>query len=306
MTKPRKAPGPAPAARRKAAKPQPETEDLRSDWRTPPAQPRKNVRKYTASAPARSAGAESKGARRPERAGVTLPSRQTVLRWLRFTALGLVVAALAFGMVQLLHRPELAVQRNSAQIGGAERIPPLRIYESAGVEGRNIFLVRSADVEARVVALPGIAGATVHLRLPNQVIIDVIEHAPLVAWQGITTTVWLAEDGAEVPQAGDRPPLTLVDESEASLEASQRLWPITLKSLTELHAVRPDIRELFYGRIEGLYYRTPEGTAIWLGDSGSIASKISLVTEAQREIAGREKRPEVIDVRLSGRRALYR
>jgi hypothetical protein len=298
--------GKTPQARKGAKPPSQTEEDLRSDWRTPPAQPRKRVRNYssTTQSQGRADGRRTRGAIR-ERRPLRVPSRKAILRFLRGFVLVLLVCAVAFGMYELLRLPELAIDRSTAEIGGAQRIPPLRIYEASGVDGRNIFLIRAGEIQDRVLSLPGIARAEVHLRLPNRVIVDVVEHAPLVAWQGITTTVWLAEDGAEVPQAGDLPPLALTDETGVSLGESRRLWPLVLKNMAELHAAQPDVRELFYGKTEGLYYRTADGWAVWLGDSGPMTAKLSLIGDAQQEIASRGQQPKVIDVRLSGRRALY-
>lgn len=291
-------------AKRKGAKASQETgETARSNWRTPPAKPRKRVRQYAATAQGLRERQERKA--RGERQPLRVPSRREVLSYLRATGLALLVCAIAVGMYQLLRLPALAVRLDSTQIGGAQRIPAYRIYEASGAEGRNVFLIQAGEVQSRVLGLPGIAGATVHLRLPNAMIIDVVEHAPLVAWQGITTTVWLAEDGAEVPQAGDEPPLRLADQTRADLAESRKLWRLILKNLAELHAADPAIRELAYGKTEGLYYRTPEGWQVWLGDSGPIKAKLALVTAAQQEIARQGKLPRVIDVRLSGRRALY-
>lgn len=91
------------------------------------------------------------------------------------------LGAVVYGLVEFFQLPALAVTSGTAQIGGAHRLTPRAIYDASGVEGRNIFLVRQAEVEANLREMPGIAGADVHLRLPNQILIDVKELRPLVA-----------------------------------------------------------------------------------------------------------------------------
>lgn len=303
MAKTVKAPG---AKGTKGGKSQQQAEDsFRSDWRTPPPQPRKRVRKYAAAAPARKPGGGRERPGRAERPALKAPSRSDILRLLKVAGLLVLVGAIAFGMYVLLRLPELAVNTGSVEISGAQRIPPARIYESTGADGRNILLIREENVQSNLLALPGIARVDVHLRLPNRMIVDVVEHAPLLAWHAITTTVWLAEDGEEVPQSGDPPPLTLADETGMGPEESLKVRSLVLKNVIELHANRSDVTELRYGKTEGLYYREPNGWAVWLGDSGPMTNKLALVAEAQQEIASRGQRPTVIDVRLSGRRALY-
>ncbi len=140
-----------------------------------------------------------------------MPSRESWLGFLRIAALIVTAIAVTVGLIYLLRWPLLTVGRESTEIGGNDRITKEDIYAGSGIDGRNILLLRSADVASQVKQIPGIAKAAVHIRLPNHVIIDVREHAPLVAWQGITETVWLAADGSAVPQAGAKPPLTFGD-----------------------------------------------------------------------------------------------
>ena len=46
-----------------------------------------------------------------------------------------------------------------------------------------------------------------------------------------------------------------------------------LDNLTTLREASPDINELYYGNSQGLYYRTPEGWDVWLGESGAMREK---------------------------------
>ncbi len=180
-----------------------------------------------------------------------------------------------------------------------------RVYQVSGVNGRNIFLVRPEEVAARIGQEPGIAQAAVHVRLPNQVLIDVREHVPLVAWHGITTTVWLTADGIETPQVGALPPLQISDRSGLALAESRTLWSRVLPDIVALQQALPQATELYYGQLEGIYFRSPEGWTVWLGDTGEVATKIALLKTAGREIAARGAQPEVIDLRFSNNKALW-
>lgn len=270
--------------------------DTRLAAEVTPATPQPVVRERTAR--------EERAASAP----ASVPARNWRAPLLRALRQGFVLALLAatiYGLIQFFQWPALAVTSSTAQIGGSRRLAPRTIYDASGVEGRNIFLIRRAAVEAYVEAVPGVASAEVHLRLPNQIVIDVHEHSPLVAWHSITETVWLAADGAEVPQAGAAPPLTLTDATGASLAQSRGLWPVMLAHLAEIHAAQPDVQEFSYGEPQGLYYRTAAGAEVWLGDTGPMTKKVALAADAQPEIARAGGQAKVIDLRFSEDKALW-
>jgi len=279
-------------------------------WKQPPPKPRKQMRRHQAigpkvapqnSVPARGAVTVVRLAAKPR-----FRVREAVRLYGRTALLLLVVIGCAVGLLALLHLPQLTVMATTTEIGGSRRNAAEDVYAAAAVEGRNILLVKPADVARRVMEMSGIAGADVHVRLPNRVLIDVREYTPLVAVQGITTTLWLSADGAEVPQVGGKPPLTLKDRSGMSLGASQQTWRDLLPDLAEIQAARPDVSELFYGNLEGLYFVAPEGWTVWLGNGGPMAAKLALLDATRREILARGTHPNVIDLRYSATQAFLR
>lgn len=274
-------------------------------WRRKPAHRRGRLRKMQSSATA-----ERRRTRRPSpstgvKAGLRLPDRATVRLWAHRALMAVLAGGLAVGLVTLLRLPQLSVSATSTLVGGAQRLAPETIYLASGIEGRNIFLIRSAEVATAVRQLPGVQNVQVHVRLPNQVLIDVWEYAPLVAWRTVTTTVWLAADGSPVPQAGEAPPLTLVDRSGTFPAAGNPLVPILLQDLQVLHTALPDVKELSYSREQGLAFRTSEGWEVWLGEGGSVADKLRLLAMARREIARLGRQIRVIDLRQGARQAIW-
>lgn len=286
-----------------------ETSSRHPAWREQaPAHPRKRVKRKQMAVPAssgravgpgRSGGASSRGR------GLALPSRETWSAILRIAALLLTAIAVTAGLIYLLRLPELTVGPSSTAIGGNERITKEAIYAGSGIDGRNILLLRSAVIVDQVKLIPGIEKAAVHLRLPNQVIIDIREHSPLVAWQGITETVWLAADGAAVPQTGAKPPLSFADLSNGKVTRDAALHTLLLDNLNQVHAARPALTEFFYADEPGLYYRAPEGWDVWLGESGPMSDKLALADATGQDIARQGGRAKVVDVRQSEHKALW-
>jgi cell division septal protein FtsQ len=289
--------------RKKASAPKAKLEEpagLR--WQQPPPKPRKQMRRVrtTLSQPA-TPGAQPRPAHRRLRVRLG-GSWQT---YVRITFVFLIVLGGIVGFWEVLRLPQLTVTSSTTLIGGSQRISTQEVFAASQVEGRSIMLIRPAEVVQRVAAVPGLASADVHVRLPNQVLIDVREHLPLVVWQGITTTVWLSAGGSEVPQAGAPPSLHLTDLSGAQVGEIRPTWDAILPQLAEFRQTLPDQTELSYGKFEGLYFRTPEGWTVWLGND-SIAAKLALLEAARREITARGERPTVIDLRYSTRQAFWR
>ncbi|MCX7707455.1 MAG: FtsQ-type POTRA domain-containing protein [Anaerolineae bacterium] len=275
-------------------------------WRRKPTRPRARLRKLQSTAattghrPARRTSAPARG-----KTGMRLPDKETVVRWARRAFLIALVGGFGFGLAALLHLSFWRVSATTTLVGGTQRLTPQTVYEAGGLEGRNIFLVRSEEVAAAVRQLPGVRDARVHVRLPNQVVIDVWEYVPLVAWRTITATVWLAEDGSPVPQAGEPPPLTLDDSSGTFPTDGNQLTAILLKDLKVLHELLPEVRELSYSREKGLTFRTSEGWEVWLGEGGAVADKLRLLSAARQEITRLGRQIRFIDLRRGAQQAIW-
>jgi hypothetical protein len=231
-------------------------------------------------------------------ARLSLKPRIRLTRRKVLTLFCLAMATFAFSQAWLNH----IFQVEAAQVRGNQRVPADDVSRVSAVDGRSIFVIRPAAVAGQVRELPGVAEAVVHVRLPNQVIIDVAEYEPWVAWRVITDTIWLAADGiTRVPVAGPPPAFALVDETGAAMDSLGHMKPYVFTGLKAFHAARPEIVQVYYGRLEGLYYRAPEGWTVYLGDTGKIGPKLALLQAIQAEPAIRSRKPEVIDLRIEGR-----
>ena len=161
-----------------ASKTKPE-EPAGLSWQQPPAKPRKQMHRVQTTA-----------VRIPASGPLTRPvpiTRRTRVwlgkswrTYLRIGIIVLVVVGCIIGFWEILRLPQLTVTASTTLIGGSQRISSQDIFAASQVEDRSILLIRPAEVTQAVAALPGIASADVHVRLPNQVLIDVREHLPLV------------------------------------------------------------------------------------------------------------------------------
>lgn len=214
----------------------------------------------------------------------------------------------------------------AAQIEGNSRVSAQDIYAASGVDGKSIFWISPAEVVRRVSQMSGISQVAVHVRLPNQVTIQVQELVPLVVWKTARGTFWITDEGQAMAPAGDPPLLTLTDrdgaagvqpadgqtgsdgaasQSASAVPSPPRLRSGVLAQVLALRALRSDITNLYYGAEEGLYFRAPEGWTVYLGNEGDVASKLTLLQAVQKQAAGDKTPPRVVDLRLEGQ-AVYR
>ena len=268
-------------------------------WRQTPVKPRPQANRKQMTIPAASFPVSRRGVEPATCRRLRLPRIRV-----RVTRRGALAAGLVLAVAALLSQIWLneAFRVHTAQVRGATRVAAEEIYQASAVEGRSIFQLRPAVVASQVSQTPGVISATVHLRLPAEVVIDVAESQPWIAWKIITDTLWLAADGVtRVPVAGPPPAFTLVDETGAAMDGAGRLKPYVYASLKTLQAAHPELGAFYYGLQEGLFYRAPEGWTVYLGDTGQMAPRLALLQAVQNDPTVRSKRPEVIDLRVEGR-----
>ena len=269
-------------------------------WRQPPPKRRTQVRRTQAAVqrvdglPDRAAGGMSQWLK------LLLTAPKDPRATGRRLAVGLPAIALIVGFVQLTQSSLFTVSAAGTQIRGCQRVPAEAVYAASALDQQNLFSIQPAAAVARIEALPGVAATRIHVRLPDQVIIDVREYTPLVALQMVTTTVWLADDGALLPMVGDPPPLSLIDVNGAAVAPEGDLRPQALANLKTLHAARPDLTAVYYGTLEGLYFRAAGGWTVYLGDSAQLDPKLALLAATERDIIAHGRRVDVIDMRFDG------
>jgi hypothetical protein len=157
------------------------------------------------------------------------------------------------------------------------------------------------------------------------VVIEVRERTPLLVWKVGGQDLWISEDGELMPAVGAAPALTLTDadaaaaapngsgsttnagksDAAAVLASTPRLRSQVLAGILALQASRPELKDLYYGRQEGLYFMAPEGWAVYLGDEGDIARKLATLQAVREKVASTGTRLKVVDLRLEGQ-AFYR
>ncbi len=204
------------------------------------------------------------------------------------------------GLAALLFYGPFTVWAADVQVSGNERVQTEGILAASSVDGLNIFTLQPSAVAEHLLSMQGIAAATVHVRLPNQVSIQISEYVPLVTWRYLDKVRLLDSSGAEIPVGGDSPALTLFDEAGAAVGSDDNLRSGVLDDLRLLHAARPEVTDAYYGTLEGLYFRAAGGWTIYLGNEGDMETKLRLLSATEEELTTEGKHINVIDMRADG------
>jgi len=259
-------------------------------WRTPLPVTREAARKNEIAVGAVHPG-RTLGTRAPRR---LLPAVR--LSW-RYMALALVFAVAVAGFVVLLTDPLFVVTDANTEVRGVRRLTREQVVLVADIVDDNVFKIQPGPVTARILKLDGVAAAKVHVWLPAQVVIDVVEYRPLVKWQLPEGTKWIAEDGATIPASGEVPPLILIDQDGGARDEGGSLRGKVLENLIALHSARPGVTDVYYGALEGLYFRAPQGWTVYLGEEGEMLRKMSVLDGVERTLAEKDLHPSLIDLR---------
>jgi hypothetical protein len=211
-----------------------------------------------------------------------------------------VLAVAAVGFHQLMLSPLFTVTAANVLVRGSQRASVDQLYAASGLEGTNVFRVRAENAAVHIAEVPGVDLVQVHVRLPADVLIDVVELAPVAIVQTITETVWIGSDGTGIRQVGEPPQLTLVDNSGTIRDPHGTVPPEIVEALETIRSERPDLTDLHYGTLEGLYFSAPEGYLVYLGAGGAMSQKLALLKATQRQAVEWGMYPDVIDLRYDG------
>ena len=212
----------------------------------------------------------------------------------------LVLTAAVVGMNQLLRLQQFTVTAANVRIRGTERASVDEIYVTSGLEGTNVFQVQAKSAAGRIADLPGVDSAQVHVRLPASVIIDVVELAPIAIVQTITETLWIGSDGIGIQRVGEPPKLTLVEVSGTVRDDHGTVLPEIVQGLEAIRASRPDLTEIYFGKLEGMYFRESEGYTVYLGNGAAMTRKLALLEATQQQVLAQGLFPQEIDLRFDG------
>ncbi|MER2600208.1 MAG: FtsQ-type POTRA domain-containing protein [Caldilineales bacterium] len=198
-------------------------------------------------------------------------------------ALLLVSVLLAVG-VYVWSNPAFYVQ--SAAIRGVQYTTADEIYRQAGIDQYNIFWVNPSTVEKRLEGLPFVRQAQVRTALPNTVRIEIEERSPQLLWHVNGDSYWADREGVALPVADTALALPVLwDLDGSTISTTGRLSAELIASVSQMQAQVPEVIEFGYDRSNGLQFRFPEGTFVYLGQPEGMAQRTAELLALRIQLA---------------------
>jgi cell division septal protein FtsQ len=238
--------------------------------------------------------------RTPVGAGFPRPPRPHRLRIsILRSAAGVVFLGLVAMAVFLFNDDRFYV--HTASIRGLRHTSAEQVYRQAEIDRVSIFWIDSREAERRIEALPYVKQATVHAALPDQVRIEVVEREPLVVWKIAGQEHWVDSEGVTMPVAGPAaaqglPVLWDLDGSTAANDG--RLDPQLIASLRQVKQQAPEVTDFGYDRTNGLQFRFPSGSFVYLGHPEGMARRVASLLVLHQSLASQGQAPAEINWRF--------
>ncbi len=143
------------------------------------------------------------GERLPSAAGITRVALGSGWHPSKIVSALLVVAAVA--ALALIHvDDDWFVYAEDVQFRNLTYLDSAELYRQSEVEGWNTLWLTTSHIRNQLLDHPYVADATVNIRLPAQVTVDVVETYPVALWVTKDETLWLTAGGPACCRA-DRP-----------------------------------------------------------------------------------------------------
>ena len=174
-----------------------------------------------------------------------------------------------------------------------------QILEQAQVNHANIFGIDPQQVALRLkTMLPQLKAVHVRLGIPNQIEIRVEEREPVMIYGHDGQGYWVDAEGHIFPTTTQRNDLPiLIDEDGSAQGESGLLDPTLWKTIRQISSTMPETQEFHYRQVYGLFFISPEGWRVYLGEPENIEAKLSLWQTLHHQILQENRAVQVVDLR---------
>jgi len=294
-----KKPAPKPAAKTPPARP------LRSDYTAylngggHLDRPERRTRSYRAQAGSQQV-AFSLGRADVRAPAISLP--QLGPRWISAGA----TLLLAFLLITMWNSSTFAV--SAAELKGAQRLSTAEVNAALGISGQPVFTAVPSQMVAQLRAdFPDLSAASVHVGLPNRLVVEVTERTPLLAWSQNGAVTWIDASGIAFPPRGAVQGLIPVDATgtppQIQLDASAPAYehpylaPDMVQAMVTLYPYLPQGVTMTYDPQYGMGWNDSRGWSVYFGQSTSdIPMKIKVYQAIVDTLTSQGIQPTLISV----------
>jgi cell division septal protein FtsQ len=183
-------------------------------------------------------------------------------------------------------------------VEGANAFAASEIVAESGLAGVHIFAADPNEAARRIGEMPGITSASVSLKWPNEVSIQVAETTPVALWKQNGRTYWIDQDGQIIPARATSSGLLLIEsELDEPLEEEGFVAEEVLAGALLLRELRSNIDRLFYEPGNGLSYQDGRGWRAYFGSGPNMERKLAVYETIGDDLTERAVTPAYISVR---------
>lgn len=206
---------------------------------------------------------------------ITIPELRYGPRWISF-----LLFAACVSLIYAMFNAEAYLVR-SVTILGNQRVSASEIEMILGLWNQPSFLLNPAQVEYNVLATyPEIYSVEVEINLPAQVVLQVHERQPILAWEQNGVVNWIDAQGYAFPPRGaanglanisatGAPPLPAGANISQTIGARPFISRELARSVAALAPALPEGATLVYDPEYGLGWADPRGWQVYFGHTGA-------------------------------------
>jgi len=186
----------------------------------------------------------------------------------------------------------------SAQVVGAQRVPPQAVFAASGLQRLHILWANPRAAERRILEnIPSIERVRVSCQLPARCVIAVTEREVMAAWEQGGAYYWVDRAGGAFPAAG---PLEGKWRVSGPLPTDEQGLVVqdVLVGLEELErlGVRPG--PILYRPGRGLVLEDPAGWRVVVGQGTGMARRLQVYLKIRAHLMAKGITPRFVDVRF--------
>lgn len=208
-------------------------------------------------------------------------------------------------------------------VEGAVSIDPQEIIVASELAGKHIFAADPNAAAGQIAEIPGVVAASVDLRWPNQINIQIEEDSPIAIWQTPEQSFWINQNLEIMVARGDaggllkiNAPSTAgllgveriaIENPEAEDAEAAPLYEYTTGAIPEellvgaflLQRLQPNgttLTELTFDPNHGLTFQDSRGWLVHMGTGPDMPQKLAIYRSIVADLQSRGITPEYVSV----------
>jgi len=178
-------------------------------------------------------------------------------------------------------------------------IDTAKILSQANIEHANIFTIDPNRIALQLTTLlPPVKQAHLALNLPNQAVLYIIEREPVITYARGNQTYWVDAEGRIFAAGETRSDLpVLIDEDSSASPDGNHLDVGISHIMQQIATTIPGMNEFHYRNAYGLFFISPEGWRVYIGDSGNMQTKLTMWQTIRQQLLQEKRQVKVVDLR---------